>query len=462
MTQSQRVTFQQNVRPILTLMMPILMTQLAQSGYGLVDTIMAGRVSADDLAVVAIGSGIWLPVFLLTLGVLIATTPLLGELIGQKKTALIAYTTQQSLWFALFCGSLAGIVLYFSPLIFGWFDIPAHLLADTQIYIHSVAFGFPAVAMYTTLRCYTESLGRPHPVTVISIMGVLLNIPLNALFIYGYDFNAVGVNLIISSMGGAGCGVATAISMWVTLLCLVVYLSMASAYKEVRFYHQFAKPAWSSIKKIALLGLPIGTAIFFEASLFSIAAVILSPLGSVTVAAHQIGLSVTSQLFMVPLSLALALTILIARLYGEKNWVALARVKRTGFILATGFACVSILMILLCRQHIIALFTTDMAVHKLAMQLLLAAVFYQIVDAWQVTSAGILRGIQDTAAPMWITLFSYWCVGLPIGIYLSRFTTMGALGFWMGLIAGLSMASVLLFWRLHDQQKKLSALSRQH
>lgn len=433
---------------LLKLMLPILLTQAAQAGYGLVDTVMAGQVSADDLAVVAIGAGIWLPVFLFTLGVLIATTPLLGELIGQKNLAKVPYLIQQSLWFALFCGILSAGVLFALSYSFQVFDVPAHLQADTRLYLQSVALGFPAVALYTSLRCYSESLGLAHPVTVISITGVLLDIPLNYVFIYG--------KFGMPALGGAGCGVATAIVMWLTLFMLAAYLAVSKNYAQVRFYQRFSRPQLASIKKIAVLGLPIGTAIFFEASLFSIAAVVLSPLGAVIVASHQVALSVTSQLFMVPLSLALALTIVISRYYGEADWEALKRMQRIGFMFATGFAMLSMLVILSSRHLLAGFFTTDAAVVQLATQLLLIAAVYQLVDAWQVTAAGILRGIQDTAAPMWITFISYWCVALPLGVYLSRFTDYGAKGFWFALIVGLSLAAVLLIHRIIYQNKKLA------
>lgn len=441
--------FFRNVTPLLTLMLPILITQIAQAGYGLVDTIMAGNVSADDLAAVAIGSSFWLPLFLFMLGIIIATTPLIGELIGQKREQDIPLYTQQSLWFSLGCGIIACLLLFLVPSIFHWFDVPAHLHDMARLYLYGVALGMPAVALYTSLRCYTEALGYPVPVTVISIIGVLADIPLNYIFIYG--------KLGLPAMGGAGCGFATAVVMWLTLFLLVAYVAWSRTYEKVRFYRGVSKPNWAVISRILTLGLPIGFAIFFEVSLFGFAAVILSPLGSTIVSGHQVAFSITSQLFMVPLSLALALTIRISTCYGAQDWHALRQETRLGFILAVAFASLSMLMIFLFKEPLVLLYSKESMVQSLATHLLLFALAYQIMDALQVTSAGILRGIQDTKSPMWVTLVCYWGVALPLGIYLSRYTDMSAAGFWTALVIGLTLAAMLLFLRLRHQLRKLSS-----
>lgn len=440
------IGFYQDIKPTLKLMLPILLTQFAQAGYGLIDTIMAGNVSAADLAAVAIGAGIWLPLFLFMLGVIIATTPLLGELLGQNNHAHVPLYTQQSLWLAAGLGMVFSGVLLLAPLTFSLFDVPAHLQKDTALYLLGIALGFPAVATYTSLRCYTESLELPRPVTIISLTGVLLDIPLNYVFIYG--------KMGLPALGGAGCGFATAVLMWLTVLMLAGYLAVAKAYKNHRFYAGFALPDVSIIKRLLSLGLPIGIAIFFEASLFSVAAVILAPLGEITVAAHQVALSVTSQLFMVPLALALALTIRVSNAFGAKNWARLHAIKRQGYLLATLFAMVSTLLLLLFRKYIVTLYTPNLDVQLIAMQLLLFAAAYQVVDAWQVVSAGILRGVQDTKAPMWITLFAYWVVGLTLGVLLARVFGFGAHGFWAGLVVGLSLAALLLILRMRSISKR--------
>lgn len=440
------------LKTLLHLMLPILITQMAQAAYGLVDTIMAGRVSPADLAAVAIGAGLWLPAFLFISGVMMATTPLVAQAVGAGERDQAAIITRQSLWTAFGLGLIGMLLLRSTVWLFEPLGIPQHLQDKTALYITGVSFGLPAVGLYTALRGYSEALGHPRPITVFSIIGLLLNIPLNYAFIYGFG--------VIPAMGGAGCGFATAITIWLMVGALLVYVTHARAFRGIRLFHRLDRPDPVLIKRILLLGLPIGVAIFFETSLFSLAALVLSPLGETVVAAHQIALSVTSQLFMIPLSLAMALTIRIGQLYGEQNWELLRVVRRLGLWTGTALACCSMLLIFFTRDVMAAAYTSDIQVQQLAVHLLIFALAYQIFDSWQVTSAGILRGLQDTAIPMWLTLFCYWLIALPLGIVLSRVAGFGAQGFWFGLVVGLGLAALLLLWRLKVRQQQLYAVEQ--
>lgn len=442
------------IRTLFHLMWPILITQVAQAGFGLIDTIMAGHLSATDLAVVAVCVGLWLPTVLFLAGIMIATTPLVAEAKGARQSSQISWITHQALYLALGLGLIGLLLLQLAPLCFDLLQIPQSLQPKASLFLHAIAFGLPASTLYGTLRGYTEAMGHPRPVTVISLIGLGCSIPLNYIFMYG-----VGP---IPALGGAGCGFATAIIQWLMLFILIVYLIAAKTYHSTRLFTHFEKPDLAMLRKIFALGVPIGMAVFFEVSLFSIAAVILSPLGDTIVAAHQIALSVTSQLFMIPLSLAMALTIRVGQLYGEQNWRVMRHVQRTGFIFATSMACVTMLLIFFCRDAITHAYTSDPAVQQAAVGLLMFALAYQLFDAWQVSAAGCLRGMQDTQGPMWITLLAYWGIALPLGILLSRILHYGAPGFWTGLVTGLIIASFLLLRRLRQHQKLLFKQIDQH
>ena len=250
------------------LALPILITQFCQAALGVVDAIMAGQVSALDLAAVAVGSGIWLPLFLLATGILIATTPLIGEAIGQNNHSQVPHITQQSLWTAGVIGILGFIIVNLAPNILGVMGVPENIQPIAAQYLHGVSFGFPAIAVYAVLRSYCEALGRPEPVTVISIIGLLADIPLNYIFIHGL--------FGMPEMGGAGCGVATAIVLWINVLLLATYTSFTKRqqFASTRFFYAFASPNRTQIKKLLKLGIPIGISIFFEASLFSLGALV--------------------------------------------------------------------------------------------------------------------------------------------------------------------------------------------
>ena len=434
------------------LALPILITQFCQAALGVVDSIMAGRVSALDLAAVAVGSGIWLPLFLLATGILIATTPLIGEAIGQNKYSKVPHITQQSIWTASVIGICGFIIVNLMPNVLSLMGVPENIQPIAAQYLHGVSFGFPALAIYAVLRSYCEALSRPEPVTVVSIIGLLADIPLNYIFIHGL--------FGMPEMGGAGCGVATALVLWINVLVLGTYttLSKRQQFASTRFFYSFTAPNREQITKLLKLGIPIGLSIFFEASLFSLGALVISPLGEIATASHQVALAVTSQLFMIPISVAMALTIMISNRFGEKNLLALRHVQATGLIWTVLIALVCMLGIWMFRPQLAAAFTDNPELRAQAMHLLIFALAYQLFDGWQVNVAGILRGMQDTTIPMWVTLFCYWVVALPLGIYLVRFTDVGAQGFWMALITGLFLASILLSLRLRYQQRRLTAL----
>ncbi len=435
------------IKKLFQLMLPILVTQFAQAGLGLIDTIMAGHLSPTDLAAIAVGVGLWIPIMLLFSGIMIATTPLVAEANGARDFNNIPTIVRQSLWMAFMLGILAMLVLQLMPFLLPLFGVPENLQPKAGLFLHAIGFGMPAVTMYAALRGYSEALGYPRPVTAISLLALLVLVPLNMIFMYGLG--------LIPALGSAGCGFATSILQWLMLIALAGYIYKGRAYRKTQVFSQWEKfnPVWA--KRILKLGFPIGLAIFFEVSIFSTGAIILSPLGETVVAAHQIAISVTSQLFMIPMSLAIALTIRVGMYYGEKNWHAMRKVQHLGLITATVFAVLTMLVMWIFRSEIVAVYTRDLAVTHMALYLILFAIAYQLMDAWQVSAAGCLRGMQDTKGPMWITLLAYWVIAFPVGIYLARFTRMGAAGVWTGLIVGLSVACVLLLLRLYMNNKRL-------
>jgi MATE family multidrug resistance protein len=385
---------------------------------------------------------------LLFSGIMIATTPLVAEAKGARTPEKIATIARQSLWVALVLGIIAGLILQILPLTLPLLGVPESLQPKAGLFLHAIGFGMPAVTMYAALRGYSEAIGYPRPVTAISLLALVFLVPLNFIFMYG-----IGP---IPALGSAGCGFATAILQWLMLISLAGYIFKNRVYRSSQPFSHWEKlePYW--LKRIFKLGLPIGLAIFFEVSIFSTAAIILSPLGETIVAAHQIAISITSQLFMIPMSLAIALTIRVGTYYGEQNWAAMRKVQVLGLITATLLAVLTMLLLWAFRNEIVALYSSDAVVTRIAVYLVLFAIAYQLMDAWQISAAGCLRGMQDTKGPMWITMIAYWVIALPVGIYLSRFDDMGAAGVWVGLIVGLSVACVLLLARLYGNNKRLS------
>lgn len=451
----------QELRALALLAGPIFVSQFSQAAYGFIDTLMAGQVSALDLAAVAVGSSIWLPLFLLATGTLLATTPLVAEAHGAGQRERIPIITQQALWLALLVGLAGFTLIRLSFPLFDWLGVPPALRAETRDYLSGVSWGMPAVGLFFVMRCYCEAQGRPLPVMLISLSGLPLNVAANQLFIYGSSDLPALQWLGIPAMGGAGCGWATALVMWLLALVMTAYVLLSPVFAPVRLFRHWVAPHLAELRHIAALGLPIGLAIFFEVSSFALVAILVSPSGEIIVAGHQVALSVTSILFMVPLSLAIALTIRTGHFFGARNLAAIRHTRRVGLVTTTLVACLSALFLLLARHPIAAAYTDDPAVRALAANLMLFAVAYQVFDALQVGAAGCLRGLQDTRSPMQLTLVAYWLMAIPFG-YVAGSTDFfgqawGPQGYWTGLVLGLAVAALLLNWQL---ARRLRALAR--
>ena len=278
----------------------------------------------------------------------------------------------------------------------------------------------------------------------MGLCGLALNIPLNYIFIYGH--------LGVPAMGGAGCGWATAIAMWVMMLGLVGWTRWGPAYQSSELFKRFDWPQWSVIKRILGIGLPIGIAIFAESSIFAVIALLLGGLGAMVVSGHQIALNVSSLVFMIPYSLSTAVTVRVGQALGRGEPREARFAAGVGMGTALAYACLSCSLMLVFREQIAAIYTSDPIVIHLASTLIVFSALFQFSDSIQVTAAGALRGYQDTRVTMVLTLFAYWGVGLPVGYALGLTDWLGEpsgpSGLWQGLIVGLSCAAGMLLVRL--------------
>lgn len=286
---------------------------------------------------------------------------------------------------------------------------------------------------------------------VISLIGLIVNVPANYIFIYG-EFGA-------PALGGAGCGIATALVYWIMFICTLVYTYYAKALAHAPLFKKLYAPSWSQIKTILSVGVPIALSLLFEVSLFSVVAIILAPFGAEIVASHQIAINFSGLVFMVPLSLAMAVTIKVGFAVGKKNYDEAKELCKYSVYLGLIIAVFTAALTLIFRTEISQIYTNDLQVIKLAASLMFLASLFQFSDAIQVISAGALRGYKDTKAILYITFFSYWIIGLSIGLTLGLtdwlVPRMGANGFWIGFISGLTTAAVFLAWRLKVIQKRV-------
>ncbi|MDD1791523.1 MATE family efflux transporter [Enterovibrio makurazakiensis] len=431
-------------KSIIKLGIPVFIAQLAQTSMGFVDTVMAGGVSATDMAAVAVASSIWLPSILFGIGILLAMVPIIAQLHGSGRQSKIPFQVQQGIYMALIMSVPIILVLINAGHIVNYMDVEPALAEKTIGYLHAVSWAVPAFLLFQALRNLAEGMSLTIPAMVIGFIGLAANVPLNWIFVYG-KFGA-------PELGGVGCGVATAIVYWLMLAAMLVYIKINKRLNRVEAFTGFSKPDVSALWRIFKLGVPVAAAIFFEVTLFAVIALLIAPLGSTIVAAHQVAINFSSMVFMLPMSLATAVSIRVSHQLGERSIEGAARAAKLGILIGLCTAIFTAALTVLFREPIIGLYTDNAEVVAIAANLMLLAAIYQCTDSIQVVAAGALRGYKDMRAIFERTFIAYWILGVPMGYVLGMtdwiVEPMGAYGFWIGIIIGLTSAAIMLGMRL--------------
>ncbi|MCG7496439.1 MATE family efflux transporter [Vibrio sp. Of7-15] len=436
--------YQLEIPRLIKLSTPVLIAHVAQTSMGFVDTVMAGGVSATDMAAVAVAASIWLPSILFGVGLLMALVPIVAQLNGSGQQQKIPYEVQQGFTLSLLISIPIMLILYNAEGIIRYMDVEPVLADKTIGYMHAVTWAVPAFLLFQTLRSFSDGLSLTVPAMIIGFIGLMANIPLNWIFVYG-KFGA-------PELGAIGCGVATMIVYWLMFFAMFLYVITSKRLKQVKLFEHFHKPKLSAQIRLFKLGFPVAAAMFFEVTLFAVVAILVAPLGPITVAAHQIAINFSSIVFMLPMSIGAAVSIRVGHQLGEEQIDGAKIASHCGLLLGLFTAFITAGLTVIFREYIALLYTDNQEVITIAAQLMLFAAIYQCTDAIQVIASGALRGYKDMRAIFNRTFIAYWLCGLPLGYVLGMtdwiVEPMGAYGFWIGFIVGLSTAAVLLGLRL--------------
>ena len=434
---------------------PMLVGQLATVGMGVADVAMTGHVSAAELAAVSLGASVWSIILVTVMGVMMAINTVVAHETGAGQYGRIPHVVRQALWKGLLVGLVACLAANLATLVFDHIGLEPQVNANASMFVHIISLGMPAFGCYRALYGYTTSINQTKPVMVIAFLGLLFNVFVNWLLIYG--------NWGMPKLGGVGCAVATAIGMWLMLGAMLFWIARAPAYRQTYPFTHWEWPNLPEIGSMLRLGLPIGVTYFAEVSAFGAVSLLVARFGVVQVSAHQIALNFASLVFMVPLSFGVGLITRVGQALGEGNPARARFAAWVGMTMSLVFAVLSALFILLFRWEIARAYTSDPAVQTLCAHLLLFAALFQLSDAAQVAASSAIRGYKITRQPMQIQVLAFWGFALPVGCILglapawfpwSPAQPMAAGGFWIGLVLGLTIAAVLLTWSLH----RLSAL----
>lgn len=440
-------SFSQKVKKFLIIFLPIFTTQIALSAMSFFDTNMSGKFSPADLAGVAIGTSLWMPVQTGLSGILIGITPVVSHLLGSKRNDQIGYNVIQALYLGIAVSLVvigAGALLL-GPILNGM-PLEPRVAQVAFYFLCALAFGIIPLFGYTVLRSFMDALGQTRTTMFITLVSLPVNIFLNYLLIFGrWGF---------PQLGGVGAGVATACTYWLIFLISLFFVHRVEPFAQYGIYRQWTRVSFSKWKELLKIGVPIGFATFFETSIFAAVTLMMSRFDTTTIAAHQAALNFASTLYMLPVSICMALTILVGFEAGAGRLRDARQYSLLGIGGAIGLSLLTAIVLIVFGEQIAGVYSNDREVIALTQHFLIYAIFFQISDAIATPTQGALRGYKDVNPALIITFVAYWIIGLPVGYLTATYTSLGAFGYWIGLIAGLAVGATALLWRLFLVQKQ--------
>ncbi|MGB0664291.1 MAG: MATE family efflux transporter [Pontibacterium sp.] len=443
--------FKKELSSLVSLGWPIMIAQLSQTGIGFVDTVMAGQYSTLDLAAIGVGAGLWLPIFLASVGILMATTPLVAQRWGKQDLNGLNQVITHAVLIALTLGVASFFLLRNLDPVFEFMALSPELAQKTDDYLSAFAWGMPAGLLFQVVRSCFEGVGDTKPVMYLSLLCLLINIPLNYVLIFGHWG--------FPELGSAGCGYASAAAFY---LLLIGGLLSIRRHPELAPHLSKSPVSPAALGQFLALGVPIGFSLLIEASMFAIIALFLADLGPTVVGAHQVTLSYTGLIFMLPLSISFALTIRVGHHLGAGQPERAKTSTQSALILTAAIAITNALLMVFAGHWIVRIYSNDPEILALATGLLAIAGAFQCSDAIQVTCAGALRGAKDTFVPLVMVFCCYWALGFPVGYLLAKTdlltsAPLGAAGFWYALVGALTCSAVLLWLRFRNLFTRLQA-----
>jgi MATE family multidrug resistance protein len=453
-----------SLRRIGPLAWPVFVGQIAVLAFSTVDTVLVARYSALDLAALAVGSAVYMTVFVGLMGVVMAVAPVAGQLFGAGKLREAGDQLHQATWLALALVLLGELVLLFPDPFLAIAQTTPEVEAKVRAYLRTLALSLPAALVFTAYRGFNTAVSRPKAVMALQLGGLALKVPLSALLIHGFSIPLTPWR--VPELGAVGCALATALVMWSQLLIALVVLRRGSFYAQFGLHEGSGlhAPRWPAIKGLLRLGLPMGGSILIEVTGFTFMAIFIARLGPTAVAGHQLAANLVALMFMIPMALGNAAGTLVAQSVGARQPAEARRLGWHGLEIGLAISCLVGIAVFLTREQVLGLYTDDAAIIAAALPLLLWAWLFHIGDAVQTVAAFVLRAHHIATAPMVIYALAIWGVGMGGGYWLAFGSSAwipasmhGASGFWSAATAGLLVSAIglsaVLAW-VHRQEAR--------
>lgn len=430
---------------IIKLSYPIIIGQIGIVLMGVADVVMIGRLDATNLAAAGLANSVYFLVSIIGIGTLSAVSAMVAKAKGAGHNNDTAILFGQSIWAALALSAFISGVLLVLTFNLEWFGQSEEVTYLTKSYLHILNAGTVFMLLFTGIKQFSDGLSITKPSAVITIAGLLLNVFLNWVLIYGkFGFPRLELD---------GAGYATSFTRLMMALVMFLYIIRGSVYKQ-----------WLKVKdnngslfffkEIFRIGLPSGMQYFFEVGAFASAAIMIGWFGKEQLAAHQIAINLASVTYMVATGLSTGGSIAVGDAWGRKNKKDLIMSGKAALIMSILFMGGTALLFAVFNTFFVNLYIDDVLVGGMAANLLLIAALFQLSDGVQCVSLGILRGINDTKIPTVFTVIAYWVIGIPIGWVLAKYFGLGLYGIWFGLSLGLTFSAVMLSIRFLKESQE--------
>jgi MATE family, multidrug efflux pump len=424
------------LRPMLRLAAPVVMAELGWMTMGIVDTLMVGRLSAEAIGAVGIGSSLFIGTVIFAMGLTLGMDTLVSQSFGSRDLEACHRWLLHGVALGLACAVPAMALLVAASRWLGAWGLEPDVLALTEPYVEVLVWSTPPLLVYAALRRYLQAMGVVRPLMTALIAANVMNAVANWILVFG----ALGM----PALGVAGAAWATVLSRLVMMGWLLAVIVRRERGRSPGLFETELRLEWARLRVLLTLGLPAAIQITLEVGVFAAATALAGRLPASALAAHQIAINIAALTFMVPLGVSSAGAVRVGHAVGAGDSPGARRAGWTALALGAAFMCCSATVFLLVPRLLIGAFTHDAGVLGIGATLLMVAAVFQLFDGIQVVATGVLRGLGDTRTPMLWNLAGHWILGLPLGYWLCFTVGLGVVGLWMGLSAGLIVCGVAL------------------
>lgn len=439
-----------------TLAAPVILGMLGHTFVAFIDNIMVGQLGTAELAAVSLGNSFMFIAMSIGIGFSTAITPLIAEADSSENLNQAKAAYKSGLFLCTVLGVLLFLMVYFAKPLLYLMKQPKEVVELAIPYLDLVAFSLIPLVVFQAIKQFSDGMSMTKYPMYATLLANIVNVVLNYLLIFGkFGFPELGI---------VGAAYGTLASRFVMVLYLWILLSKKDRSKRIITKIKVFVLDLYMLKKIINIGSLSAMQMFFEVAIFTAAIWLSGLLGKNPQAANQIALNLSSMTFMVAMGLSVASMIRVGNQKGLQNYKELRRIAFSIFLLGLVFATIFAILFFIFHKSLPVIYVDlndklnyadNIEVISIASKLLIAAAFFQISDSIQVLVLGALRGLQDVKIPTLLTFISYWCIGFPVSFYLGAEERYGSFGIWLGLLAGLTTASLLLFIRFNKLTLKL-------